>query len=80
MSCTLYMYDTDFEFCLETCQLMLEINYSNFQHIDYCNCKPVIFFQFFEFHCLQLYSLMLYTDILIMVALCNRETIYIFIL
>jgi len=26
MSTTLYMYDTDFEFCLETCQLMLEIN------------------------------------------------------
>jgi len=48
MSCTLYMCDTDFEFCLETCQLMLEINMVILKIIEYCNCK-LLMISFFLF-------------------------------
>jgi len=36
MSCALYMCDTDFEVCLEPCQLMLEINTVIFNIITFC--------------------------------------------
>ena len=36
LSCALYMCDTHFEFCLETCQLMVEINVVIFNIITFC--------------------------------------------